>query len=146
MWDRAGPQEPCSQGRKLSHHHQQEEARVSVPQLLSSHHLICCAFYWWNPAGSQREDKRASRHAVPSHRPLSVLDKKRRLAKGSVGETETSEYSHMWGKSVSSEDRAESEKEKIIPAKCLKFNPPMTCMRWLLWSHFTDEKTEAQSA
>ena len=106
--DRAGPQEPWSQRRKLSHHHQQEEARVSIPQLLSSHHLICCAFYWWNPARSQREDKRASRDAVHSHRPLSVLDKKRRLAKGSVGETETSEYSHMRGKSVSSEDRAES--------------------------------------
>ena len=85
-----------------------EEARVSIPQLLSSHHLICCAFYWWNPARSQREDKRASRDAVHSHRPLLVLDKKRRLAKGSVGETETSEYSHMRGKSMSSEDRAES--------------------------------------
>ena len=59
-----------------------------------------------NPAGSQREDKRSSRDVVHSHELLSVVDKKRRLAKGSVGETETSEYSHMWGKSMSSEDRA----------------------------------------
>ena len=106
LWDRAGPQEPCSQGGKLSRHHQQEEARVLIPKLLSSPHLICCAFYWMNPDGSQREDKRSSRDVVHSHQPLSVVDKKRRLAKGSVGETETSEYSHMWGKSVSSEDRA----------------------------------------